>query len=167
MKRAPSSRAHRCSGDRGICFKVRPMRQTTSSAEARPSCWIRGITSRHCVVVGADRIAANGDSANKIGTFGVAILAQHFGIPFYIAAPLSTIDPATPTGTEIPIEERPYDEVATLNNLRICPEDVPAYNFAFDVTPAHLITGIITEQGVLRQPYKESIAAAFAKANSR
>lgn len=120
-----------------------------------------------CVVVGADRIAANGDSANKIGTFGVAILAQHFGIPFYIAAPLSTIDPATPTGAGIPIEERPYDEVATLNNLRICPEDVPAYNFAFDVTPAHLITGIITEQGVLRQPYKESIAAAFAKANSR
>ena len=120
-----------------------------------------------CVVVGADRIAANGDSANKIGTFGVAILAQHFGIPFYIAAPLSTIDPATPTGAGIPIEERPYDEVATLNNLRICPEDVPAYNFAFDVTPANLITGIITEQGVLRQPYKESIAAAFAKANSR
>ena len=120
-----------------------------------------------CVVVGADRIAANGDSANKIGTFGVAILARHFGIPFYIAAPISTIDPATPTGDGIPIEERPYEEVALLNNQRICPEDVPVYNFAFDVTPADLITGIITEQGVLRPPYTESIAAAIAKAGSR
>lgn len=118
-----------------------------------------------CVVVGADRIAANGDSANKIGTFGVAILAQHFGIPFYIAAPLSTIDTATPTGAEIPIEERPYEEVALLNDRRICPEDVPVYNFAFDVTPAHLITGIITEKGVLRQPYKDSIATAKASAS--
>ena len=120
-----------------------------------------------CVVTGADRIAANGDSANKIGTFGVAVLAQYFSIPFYIAAPLSTIDTATPSGAEIPIEERPYDEVATLNGLRLCPEDVPAYNFAFDVTPAHLITGIITEQGVLRQPYADSIAAAFLKAASK
>ena len=120
-----------------------------------------------CVVTGADRIAANGDSANKIGTFGVAVLAQYFGIPFYIAAPLSTIDTATPSGAAIPIEERPYDEVATLNDLRICPEDVPAYNFAFDVTPAHLITGIITEQGVLRPPYTDSIATALLKATSK
>ena len=120
-----------------------------------------------CVVVGADRIAANGDSANKIGTFGVAILARHFGIPFYIAAPLSTIDPATPTGAGIPIEERPYEEVAILNERRICPEDVPAYNFAFDVTPAHMITGIITEAGVLRPPYKGSIAAALKNHSRR
>lgn len=114
-----------------------------------------------CVVVGADRIAANGDSANKIGTFGVAVMAQYFGIPFYIAAPTSTIDAATPTGKDIPIEERPYEEVAFMNERRICPEDVPVYNFAFDVTPAHLITGIITEKGVLRPPYSDSIAAAL------
>lgn len=116
-----------------------------------------------CVIVGADRIAANGDSANKIGTFGIAVLAQYFGIPFYIAAPLSTIDPATQTGAAIPIEQRPCAEVAIVNNLHICPKDVSVYNFAFDVTPAHLITGIITEKGILRQPYTESITAVLLK----
>ena len=114
------------------------------------------------IVVGADRIAANGDTANKIGTYGVAVLAKEHGIPFYIAAPLSTIDPATPDGEAIPIEERSGDEVAALGGTRILPEGVEAYNFAFDVTPAQLIAGIITEKGVLRPPYARSIAGAFA-----
>jgi methylthioribose-1-phosphate isomerase len=103
------------------------------------------------IVVGADRIARNGDTANKIGTFGVAVLAAHFGIPFYVAAPRTTFDFSMQTGAEIPIEERSPDEV------RITPDD-PVYNPAFDVTPGRLITGIITEYGVLQAPYEDSIA---------
>ncbi|MDE7371020.1 MAG: S-methyl-5-thioribose-1-phosphate isomerase [Desulfovibrio sp.] len=119
------------------------------------------------VVVGADRIAANGDAANKIGTLGVAILARHFQVPFYVAAPLSTIDPATPDGAAIPIEERPAEEVTHMGGRRITPEGVPVYNFAFDVTPAALISGIITEAGVLRAPYGEAIAKALAAGEER
>ena len=114
-----------------------------------------------CVVVGADRIAANGDAANKIGTFGVALLARHFGIPFYVAAPVSTIDPATPTGASIPIEERTPLEVTTIGATQITPDGVPVYNFAFDVTPAELIAGIITDRGLLKAPYAEAIKALF------
>ena len=114
-----------------------------------------------CVVVGADRIAANGDTANKIGTFGVALLARHFGIPFYVAAPVSTIDPATPTGASIPIEERTPLEVTTIGAAQITPDGVPVYNFAFDVTPAELIAGIITDRGLLKAPYAEAIQALF------
>jgi methylthioribose-1-phosphate isomerase len=117
------------------------------------------------VVVGADRIAANGDAANKIGTYSVALLAREHGIPFYVAAPLSTIDRATPSGKQIPIEERPAEEVTHVGETRITPEGVPVYNYAFDVTPAHLIAGIVTEQGVLRPPYTASIARAFAAAD--
>ncbi len=116
-----------------------------------------------CVVVGADRIAANGDAANKIGTYGVALLAKAFNIPFYVAAPLSTIDRNTPTGAGIPIEERPEREVTHVGDTQIVPNAVPVYNFAFDVTPAELITGIITEKGVLQAPYTTAIAAAFTK----
>ncbi len=114
-----------------------------------------------CVVVGADRIAANGDAANKIGTYGVAILAKAFNIPFYVAAPLSTIDQNTATGAAIPIEERPDREVTHVGATQIVPDTVPVFNFAFDVTPAELITGIITEKGVLRAPYTTSITEAF------
>lgn len=114
-----------------------------------------------CVVVGADRIAANGDTANKIGTYGVALLAKAHHIPFYIAAPLSTIDRQTASGKDIPIEERPDREVTHVGDHAITPQDVPVFNFAFDVTPAELITGIITEKGVLRAPYTASIAKAF------
>ncbi|MDE7241693.1 S-methyl-5-thioribose-1-phosphate isomerase [Desulfovibrio sp.] len=114
------------------------------------------------VVVGADRIAANGDTANKIGTLGVAILAGHFHVPFYVAAPLSTIDAATPDGAAIPIEERPAEEVTHMGGRRITPGGVPVLNFAFDVTPAALVAGIITEAGVLRAPYGEAIARALA-----
>ncbi|HZO94789.1 MAG TPA: S-methyl-5-thioribose-1-phosphate isomerase [Candidatus Baltobacteraceae bacterium] len=102
------------------------------------------------VVVGADRIARNGDTANKIGTYGVAIIAAHLGIPFYVAAPRSTFDFALESGDEIPIEERNPDEV------RIAPDD-PVYNPAFDVTPARLVTGFITEYGVIAPPYADSI----------
>ena len=117
----------------------------------------------HKVVVGADRIAANGDVANKIGTYGVALLARAHNIPFYVAAPLSTIDLQMPDGISIPIEERPAEEVEYVGNTRITPEDVPVFNFAFDVTPADLVSGIITERGILLPPYKESIVAAFAQ----
>lgn len=116
------------------------------------------------VVVGADRIAANGDAANKIGTLGVAILAQHFGVPFYVAAPLSTIDPATPDGDAIPIEDRTPREVTHVGATQIVPDGVEVYNMAFDPTPAALIAGIVTEVGILRPPYGESIAAALAGA---
>jgi methylthioribose-1-phosphate isomerase len=110
------------------------------------------------VIVGADRIAMNGDTANKIGTLGVAILARHFGVPFFVAAPISTIDPQTRTGTEIPIEQRSADEVTHLAGRATAPHDLQVYNPAFDVTPAALITAIITERGVAHAPLGESLA---------
>jgi methylthioribose-1-phosphate isomerase len=119
------------------------------------------------VIVGADRIAANGDVANKIGTYGVALLAKAHGIPFYVAAPLSTIDRNTPDGEAIPIEERPAAEVSEINGKGIIPPGVPVYNFAFDVTPAELVAGIITERGILRPPYAQSVAEVFAPAGAR
>ena len=109
------------------------------------------------VVVGADRIAANGDVANKIGTYSVAILAKEHGIPFYVAAPWSTIDTATPTGDSIPIEERAAIEVTHHGGKQATPHGVGICNPAFDVTPAKYVTAIITERGVLRAPYTESL----------
>jgi methylthioribose-1-phosphate isomerase len=109
------------------------------------------------VVVGADRIAANGDTANKIGTYNVAILAKEHGIPFYVAAPWSTIDLATPTGDSIPIEERPAVEVTHHGGKQLTPNGVGICNPAFDVTPARLVTAIVTERGVLRPPYSTSL----------
>jgi methylthioribose-1-phosphate isomerase len=111
----------------------------------------------HAVVVGADRIAANGDAANKIGTYNVAILAREHGIPFYVAAPWSTIDLATATGDAIPIEERPAREVTHHAGKQLTPNGVGICNPAFDVTPAKYITAIITERGVMRAPYAESL----------
>jgi methylthioribose-1-phosphate isomerase len=111
------------------------------------------------VVVGADRIAANGDTANKIGTYGVSILAKEHGIPFYVAAPWSTIDLKTATGAGIPIEERNPREVTHSNGKQMTPDGVGIANPAFDVTPARYITAIITERGVLRNPLAESIRA--------
>jgi methylthioribose-1-phosphate isomerase len=113
----------------------------------------RGLVDR--VVVGADRIAANGDVANKVGTYPVAVLAARHGVPFYVAAPLSTIDPATPGGAEIPIEERDPAEVTR--------GEAPAFNPAFDVTPAELVTAIFTEAGALEPPYERSIADALTR----
>jgi methylthioribose-1-phosphate isomerase len=117
------------------------------------------------VVTGADRIAANGDTANKIGTYSVAVLARENNIPFYIAAPLSTIDLHIPDGTAIPIEERSADEVTIIGGKRVAPEGVNAAHPAFDVTPARYIHGIITERGIARPPFSSSIAALFEGIN--
>jgi methylthioribose-1-phosphate isomerase len=111
------------------------------------------------VIVGADRIAANGDTANKIGTYSVSILAKEHGIPFYVAAPFNTIDPETAAGSLIPIEQRAAREVTHVNGVQVTPDGVNIENPAFDVTPAKYITAIITERGVLRAPFTESIAA--------
>jgi methylthioribose-1-phosphate isomerase len=116
------------------------------------------------VVVGADRIAANGDTANKIGTYGVAVLAREHAIPFYVAAPLSTIDLETPDGSAIPIEERSAKEVTHVGGAQLAPVGAGVWNPAFDVTPHHLIAGIITERGIFRAPYTESLKRAFEEA---
>ena len=108
------------------------------------------------IVTGADRIAANGDTANKIGTYQIAVLAKENNVPFYIAAPISTFDLDVPDGDHIPIEERPAEEVTHIQGVRIAP-DVPAAHPAFDVTPSRYITGIITERGVARAPYTEAL----------
>jgi methylthioribose-1-phosphate isomerase len=110
-----------------------------------------------CVVVGADRIAANGDAANKIGTYMVAVLAKQHNIPFYVAAPVSTIDLNTPTGEQIPIEQRGAKEVTHIGNHQLTPDGVEVHNFAFDVTPNEFIAAIITDRGVARAPYTESL----------
>src|SRR5262245_30753131 len=114
------------------------------------------------VIVGADRIAANGDTANKIGTYTVAVLAREHKLPFYVAAPLSTIDLATPDGDHIPIEERDRREVTHLGSSRLTPEGAKIRNPAFDVTPHRYIVGIITERGIFKPPYVESLKQAFA-----
>jgi len=113
------------------------------------------------VIVGADRIAANGDVANKIGTLGLAIASSHFGTPFYVAAPRSTIDVQVPSGEAIPIEERDPEEVRSFGGKTVVPREISAWNPAFDVTSSELVSAIITEVGVLRPPYGESIERAM------
>jgi methylthioribose-1-phosphate isomerase len=108
-------------------------------------------------IVGADRVAANGDVANKIGTYTHAVLAKENGIPFYVAAPISTLDPDTKTGDDIPIEERSVEEVACIQGVQIAPEGIFIRNPAFDVTPAKYITAIITEKGVIENPASSGI----------
>jgi methylthioribose-1-phosphate isomerase len=116
------------------------------------------------VIVGTDRVVANGDVANKIGTMGVAVLASYFNIPFYVACPFSTIDFATPSGDQIQIEERSPEEVVYFGLKRIAPENIKVRNPAFDVTPHALVTGIITERGILSAPYDESLKEMYNKA---
>ncbi len=118
------------------------------------------------VITGADRIAANGDAANKVGTYALAVLARHHGIPFYVAAPSSTVDPATPDGASIPIEERGADEVRRGFGRLTAPEDVPIWAPAFDVAPASLISAIVTDRGILEPPLDRSIAAAYGSAEA-
>src|SRR5262249_51611226 len=115
------------------------------------------------VVVGADRIAANGDVANKIGTYTVAVLAHEHGIPFYVAAPWSTVDLATPTGAEIPIEQRAATEVTHMAGRQLVPDGVAVENPAFDVTPNKYVSAIITDLGVAKAPYGESLNALAKK----
>lgn len=119
----------------------------------------------HAVTVGCDRIAANGDTANKIGTYNLAIVARAHNVPFYIVGPTSTIDLDTPDGKSIPIEERIPDEITQINGVWIAPQGSPAFNPAFDVTPAEYIAAIITEQGIAYPPFKESLRKVVKKAN--
>ena len=119
------------------------------------------------VLVGADRIAANGDTANKVGTYPLAVLAARHGIPFYVVAPLSSVDLDTPDGAAIPIEERSADEVLELRGMRIAPVGTTARNPAFDVTPGDLVTGIVTEEGVVQAPFEGAFRAAQARARER
>ncbi|MBJ6724658.1 S-methyl-5-thioribose-1-phosphate isomerase [Geomesophilobacter sediminis] len=121
--------------------------------------WLMRKGEIQCCVVGADRIAANGDTANKIGTYSVAVLAKENRIPFYVAAPISTLDLSLKSGDQIPIEERPSTEVTAIQGVPIAPEGVKVRNPAFDVTPAKYITAIITERGVVRGDYEEGLAA--------
>lgn len=113
------------------------------------------------VIVGTDRVAANGDVANKIGTYSVAVLAKAHNIPFYVACPLSTIDLSTPTGADIPIEERHSDEVSLGFGKRTAPKGVAVYNPAFDITPSELVTAIITEKGIIKAPYAQALKSLF------
>ncbi len=115
-----------------------------------------------CVIVGTDRVAANGDVANKIGTYPLAVMARRHAVPLYVAAPLSSIDLNCPSGAEIPIEERAGSELTTIGGRRIAPAGVGTFNPAFDVTPAELVTAIVTERGVARPPYTQSLAALKA-----
>lgn len=117
------------------------------------------------VIVGADRISSNGDVANKIGTYGLAVLAKEHGIPFYVAAPLSTIDFDIDSGDQIPIEEREWYEVTSLDGKLIAPEGVKVWNPAFDVTPSDLVTAIITDKGIAKAPYKESLEQLRSSSN--
>ena len=119
------------------------------------------------ILVGADRVAANGDTANKVGTYSLAVLAARHGIPFFVCAPTSSIDPATPDGSSIEIEERSADEVLEIRGVRIAPPGTDVRNPSFDVTPAELITGIVTEEGVVRAPFAAGLAAAIASATAR
>ena len=127
------------------------------------AAWVMRTKGVDAVIVGADRIAANGDTANKIGTYGVALLARAHGIPFYIAAPVSTFDLTRPTGQEIPIEERPHGEVRSCGGMQTALSSVPVFNPAFDVTPHEYITGIITERGVLHHPDTRVLSSFFRK----
>ena len=116
-----------------------------------------------CVVVGSDRIARNGDVANKIGTFSVAVLAHHHRLPFYVAAPRSTVDLAAASGAEIPIEERPIGEVTHLGASQIAPEGISVRNIAFDVTPSELVSAIVTEVGIAQPPNEETIRSLMER----
>lgn len=131
-----------------------PMKLVTDSMAG----WLMKSGKVDLVVVGADRIARNGDTANKIGTYSLAVLAKHHGVPFYVAAPTTTIDMATPTGDLIPIEQRSADELKKIRGLDIAPAESQVAHPAFDVTPGELITAIVTEKGVARPPYTESLA---------
>ena len=126
-------------------------------SEIEPTSWgeISG------VIVGADRIVANGDTANKIGTYTLAVLAKEHGIPFYVAAPTTTLDTTLDRGIDIPIEQRSPEEVTHVQGVAIAPEGTEALNPAFDVTPHRLITAIITERGIIREPYEEGLKYIF------
>jgi methylthioribose-1-phosphate isomerase len=133
-----------------------------SDSMAASAMRTKGVTK---VITGADRIARNGDSANKVGTYGLAILAKHSGIPFYIAAPATTFDLSIDDGSGIPVEERDPEELTVFRGRRVAPAGAKAWNPAFDVTPAGLITGFITDQGLITAPYRSGIQAKLSARN--
>jgi methylthioribose-1-phosphate isomerase len=118
------------------------------------AAYVMQLEQVNAVIAGADRIAANGDTANKIGTYALAVLAAYHRIPFYIAAPLSTLDFKSASGSDIPVEQRPPEEIREYRGLYFTVPEVDVFNPAFDITPHHLITGIITEKGVFKPPYE-------------
>ena len=138
-------------------LKARGIDVTLLVDGAAASAMARGWIDK--VIVGADRIARNGDVANKIGTLPLALAAREHGVPFYVAAPYSTLDPSIATGADIPIEERSPEEVTSLCGVRIAPDGIEVYNPAFDVTPAGLVSAIVTNRGIARPPYGQSLAA--------
>ncbi len=125
--------------------------------------WVMYNKQVDMVLVGTDRVASNGDTANKIGTYGLAVLARHHGIPFYVAAPLSSIDMSLSSGKEIPIEERDGEELRKIGRQMTAPDKSPVYNLAFDVTPHELITAFITEKGIVKPDFTQNLAALFQK----
>ena len=140
----------------GACLTAWELAQANIDATLIPDSAAGQLIHRgtvKAVIVGADRIAANGDVANKIGTYSLAVLASENSVPFYVAAPTSTIDLSLPSGESIPIEERPAEEVTRLRDLQIAPDGIEAINTAFDVTPHRYVTAIVTELGVVREPY--------------
>jgi methylthioribose-1-phosphate isomerase len=128
--------------------------------------WLMAQGRIHLAITGADRIAANGDVANKIGTYSVALLCRAHRIPFYVAAPLSTIDLSTETGEKIPIEQRASTEVTILQGKRLAPEAAKVYNPAFDVTPHRFISAIITERGIVQTPYRSNLKKILSGATT-
>ncbi|GAG11075.1 unnamed protein product, partial [marine sediment metagenome] len=140
---------------------------TTLIADGAAGFLMRRRDAIACVIVGADRIAANGDIANKIGTYTLAVLAKEHAIPFYVAAPTSTIDLTTASGDQIPIEERSAEEVTTFAGVAVAPAGIEALNPAFDLTPHDYVSAIISERGVAREPYAESLPQLFQQEGVR
>ncbi|MEN6357720.1 MAG: S-methyl-5-thioribose-1-phosphate isomerase [Armatimonadota bacterium] len=147
----------RLQGMKLTCFELMSDNIPVTVISDNMAGWLMRQGKIDCVVVGADRIASNGDVANKIGTYSVAVLARHHKIPFYVAAPFSTVDFSLVSGDEIPIEERSHDEVTHIDGHRIAPMGVQVVNPSFDVTPAEYVTAIITQKGIIRPPYKKNL----------
>jgi len=151
-------------GARLTAFELMRAGIETSLITDNTAGWVMREGRVDMVIVGSDRIARNGDVCNKIGTYSVAVLAREHGIPFFVVAPLSTFDLGIADGSRIPIEERPAEEVTEAFGRRIAPTDCKVYSPAFDVTPARLVSGIVTEVGILRNPTSHAIEAAFREA---
>ena len=144
-------------GARLTCWELKKANITSVLITDSMAGYLMSQKKIDCVIVGADRIALNGDIANKVGTYSLAVLAKEHGIPFYVAAPTTTVDPNLSSGDQIPIEQRSPDEVTHIQGVAIAPEGFEALNYAFDVTPHQLISAIITERGIIREPYGERI----------
>ena len=154
-------------GARLTAWELRQAKIPVTVLADNMSGWLMKQGRIDLVMVGADRIARNGDTANKIGTYSLAVLASHHHIPFYVAAPTSTLDLQLASGEEIPIEERAEEEVSHIGGRRIAPKGIKIFNPAFDVTPHQFIRGIITEKGIVRKPFNKNLKKMFATSNSK